>query len=102
MRQLAKFAVPLIISQLVAQLMVISDIWMMARIGVMTMAAGGLAGSVFGFIFIVVMSLIGAVTNLLAIAYGEKQYNAGNDAEIRRILKGAILLSALISIALLP
>ncbi|NQZ90125.1 MAG: MATE family efflux transporter [Colwellia sp.] len=102
MRQLAKFAVPLIISQLVAQLMVISDIWMMARIGVITMAAGGLAGSVFGFIFIVVMSLIGAVTNLLAIAYGEKQHNAGNDAEIRGILKGAILLSTLISIALLP
>ncbi len=102
MRQLAKFAVPLIISQLVAQLMVLSDIWMMARIGVITMAAGGLAGSVFGFIFIVVMSLIGAVTNLLAIAYGEKQHNAGNDAEIRGILKGAILLSALISLALLP
>ena len=55
MKQLAKFAVPLIISQLVAQLMVLSDIWMMARIGVITMAAGGLAGSVFSFIFIVVM-----------------------------------------------
>jgi len=101
-KQLGKFAVPLIISQLVAQLMVLSDIWMMARIGVITMAAGGLAGSVFGFIFIVVMSLIGAVTNLLAIAYGEKQHNAGNDAEIRGILKGAILLSTMISLALLP
>jgi len=101
-RQLAKFAVPLIISQLVAQLMVLSDIWMMARIGVITMAAGGLAGSVFGFIFVVVMSLIGAVANLLAIAYGEKQHNAGNDAEIRGILKGAILLSAMISLAILP
>ncbi|NQZ24626.1 MAG: MATE family efflux transporter [Colwellia sp.] len=102
MRQLAKFAVPLIISQLVAQLMVLSDIWMMARIGVITMAAGGLAGSVFGFIFIVIMSLIGSVTNLLAIAYGEKQHNAGNDAEIRGIIKGAILLSVLISLAILP
>lgn len=102
MKQLTKFAVPLIISQLVAQLMVLSDIWMMARIGVITMAAGGLAGSVFGFIFIVVMSLIGAVTNLLAIAYGEKQHNAGNDVEIRGILKGAILLSVMISLALLP
>jgi MATE family multidrug resistance protein len=101
-KQLAKFAVPLIISQLVAQLMVLSDIWMMARIGVITMAAGGLAGSVFGFIFVVVMSLIGAVTNLLAIAYGEKQHNGGNDAEIRGILKGAILLSVMISLALLP
>lgn len=102
MKQLTKFAVPLIISQLVAQLMVLSDIWMMARIGVITMAAGGLAGSVFGFIFVVVMSLIGAVTNLLAIAYGEKQHNAGDDVEIRRILKGAILLSVIISLALLP
>ncbi|MFT5294654.1 MAG: MATE family multidrug resistance protein [Colwellia sp.] len=102
MKKLSKFAVPLIISQLVAQLMVLSDIWMMARIGVITMAAGGLAGSVFGFIFVVVMSLIGAVTNLLAIAYGEKQHNAGNNDEIRRILKGAILLSVLISLALLP
>ena len=102
MKHLAKFAVPLIISQLVAQLMVLSDIWMMARIGVTTMAAGGLAGSVFSFIFVVVMSLIGSVTNLLAIAQGEKQHNPGNDAEIRGILKGAILLSVLISIALLP
>ena len=101
-RHLAKFAVPLIISQLVAQLMVLSDIWMMARIGVVTMAAGGLAGSVFSFIFVVVMSLIGSVTNLLAIAYGEKQHNSGNNGEIRGILKGAILLSGLISIALLP
>ena len=102
MKQLAKFAVPLIISQLVAQLMVLSDIWMMARIGVITMAAGGLAGSVFGFIFVVLMSLIGAVTNLLAIAYGEKQHSGGNDAEIRGILKSAILLSVMISLALLP
>ena len=101
-RHLAKFAVPLIISQLVAQLMVPSDIWMMARIGVVTMAAGGLGGSVFSFIFVVVMSLIGSVTNLLAIAYGEKQHNSGNNGEIRGILKGAILLSGLISIALLP
>ena len=82
--------------------MVLSDIWMMARIGVVTMAAGGLAGSVFSFIFVVVMSLIGSVTNLLAIAYGEKQHNSGNNGEIRGILKGAILLSGLISIALLP
>ena len=96
------FAVPLIISQLVAQLMVLSDIWMMARIGVTTMAAGGLAGSVFSFIFLVVMSLIGSVANLLAIAYGEKQHNPENNGEIRGIIQGAILLSTLISIALLP
>ncbi len=102
MKHLAKFAVPLIISQLVAQLMVLSDIWMMARIGVTTMAAGGLAGSVFSFIFLVVMSLIGSVANLLAIAYGEKQHNPENKDEIRGIIQGAILLSTLISIALLP
>jgi len=101
-KNLAKFAVPLIISQLVAQLMVISDIWMMSRIGVTTMAAGGLAGSVFSFIFIVVMGLIGSVANLLAIAYGEKQHNFHNNDEIRRIIKGAILLATLISVALLP
>jgi len=102
MKHLAKFAVPLIISQLVAQLMVLSDIWMMARIGVTAMAAGGLAGSVFSFVYVVVMSLIGSVANLLAIAYGEKQHNPENDGEIRGILKGAILSSVLISIALLP
>ncbi|EPJ46988.1 MAG: hypothetical protein OFPI_32770 [Osedax symbiont Rs2] len=102
MKNLAKFAVPLIISQLVAQLMVLSDIWMMARIGVTSMAAGGLAGSVFGFIFVVVMSLIGSVTNLLAIAQAEKQHNLGNNVQMRGILKGAILLSVLISMALLP
>ncbi len=102
MKHLAKFAVPLIISQLVAQLMVLSDIWMMARIGVTTMAAGGLAGSVFSFIFLVVMSLIGSVANLLAIAYGEKQNNTENKGEILGIIQGAILLSTFISIALLP
>jgi len=109
-KNLAKFAVPLIISQLVAQLMVISDIWMMSRIGVTTMAAGGLAGSVFGFIFFVVMSLIGSVANLLAIAYGEKKHNTNSNtdtnteknAEIRSIVKGGILLSLLLSTALLP
>jgi len=102
MKHLARFAVPLIISQLVAQLMVLSDIWMMAQIGVTAMAAGGLAGSVFSFVYVVVMSLIGSVANLLAIAYGEKQHNPNNQGEIRGILKGAILLSVIISIALLP
>jgi len=101
-KYLAKFALPLIISQLVSQLMVLSDIWMMARLGVTAMAAGGLAGSVFSFVFVIVMSLIGSVANLLAIAYGERQHKPENNHEVREILKGAILLSSLISIAVLP
>jgi MATE family multidrug resistance protein len=101
-KHLAKFSIPLIISALVAQLMMASDVWMMARIGVTTMAAGGLASSVFGFIFIVMMGLIGAVANLLAIAHGEKQSGRENNDEIRKIIKGAVLLSLLITLIMLP
>ncbi|WDE09845.1 MATE family efflux transporter [Thalassomonas haliotis] len=102
MKKLVKLAVPLIISQLVAQLMVLSDVWMMAKISVTTLAAGGLAASVYGFIFILVHSVIGSSANLLAIACGEQGQGRGNDRKIREIVKGSLLLSVLISLALLP
>ena len=102
MKNLIKLAVPLIISQLVAQLMVLSDVWMMARLNVTTMAAGGLAASVYGFIFILVSGLIGASANLFAIAHGQQQQGKETDGQIRQLLKGSILLSLLISLLLLP
>ncbi|WP_281557056.1 MATE family efflux transporter [Thalassomonas sp. RHCl1] len=102
MKKLVKLAVPLIISQLVAQLMVLSDVWMMAQISVTTLAAGGLAASVYGFIFILVHSVIGSSANLLAIACGEQGRGRENDREIRKIIKGSLLLSVLVSLALLP
>ncbi|WDD97056.1 MATE family efflux transporter [Thalassomonas actiniarum] len=102
MKKLVKLAVPLIISQLVAQLMVLSDVWMMAQISVTTLAAGGLAASVYGFIFILVHSVIGSSANLLAIACGEQGRGGENEREIRKIIKGSLLLSVLVSLALLP
>ena len=102
MKKLVKLAIPLIISQLVAQLLVLSDVWMMARLSVTTLAAGGLAASVYSFIFILVNSLIGASANLFAIASGEKEQGLDNACYIRKILKGSILLSVLLSLALLP
>ena len=102
MKKLVQLAVPLIISQLVAQLMVLSDIWMMSQISVTTLAAGGLAASVYGFIFILVHSVIGSSANLLAIAYGELRQGREKAGQIRQIIKGSILLSVLVTLLLLP
>ncbi|WDE07571.1 MATE family efflux transporter [Thalassomonas viridans] len=102
MKKLVKLAVPLIISQLVAQLMVLSDLWMMAQISVTTLAAGGLAASVYGFVFILVQSVIGSSANLLAIACGGLRQGQASARQIREIIKGSILLSGLLSLVLLP
>lgn len=89
MKKLISLAVPLIISQLIAQLLMFTDVWMMAQLNVMAIAGGGLGASVYSFIFLIAGSTVGCVANLIAIAYGKhvRQPEKANQ-EIRSSLKG--------------
>ena len=53
MKNILPLAIPLILSQLIQQLMLFTDIWMFSRIGINEMAAGGLGAQVFSIIFII-------------------------------------------------
>ncbi|MEH6532783.1 MAG: MATE family efflux transporter [Photobacterium frigidiphilum] len=103
MKKLLTLAIPLIISQLVAQLLVFTDVWMMAKMSILAIAGGGLGASVYSFVFIIAGSTVGCVANLIAIAYGKRvrQPDAGN-TEIRAAVKGGILLSLLLTVTLQP
>lgn len=103
MKKLISLAVPLIISQLVAQLLVFTDVWMMAQLGILAIAGGGLGASVYSIVFIIAGSTVGCVANLIAIAYGMrlKQPEKG-DSEVRASLKGGILLALILTVALQP
>ncbi len=103
MKKLVGLAVPLIISQLVAQLLVFTDVWMMAQLSIMAIAGGGLGATVYSIVFIIAGSTVGCVANLIAIAYGKrvKQPKAG-DAEVSSSLKGGVLLALILTVALQP
>ncbi|MCW8329432.1 MATE family efflux transporter [Photobacterium sp. SDRW27] len=103
MKKLISLAVPLIISQLVAQLLVFTDVWMMAQLSIMAIAGGGLGAAVYSIVFIIAGSTVGCVANLIAIAYGKRisQREAG-DAEVSSSLKGGILLATIMTLALQP
>ncbi|MCK6264118.1 MATE family efflux transporter [Vibrio sp. ZSDE26] len=102
MKKILSLAFPLIISQLIAMALVLTDVWMMSRISVTAIAAGGLGASVYFFIFIIASSTVGCVANLIAIAYGQRvaRPEYGNQ-QIRYAIKGAVLLSAIMSVLLL-
>ncbi|PSW20252.1 MATE family efflux transporter [Photobacterium sanctipauli] len=103
MKKLINLAVPLIISQLVAQLLVFTDVWMMAQLSIMSIAGGGLGAAVYSIVFMVASSTVGCVANLIAIAYGKKLQNPEKgDIEVRTSLKGGILLALILTIALQP
>lgn len=101
MKKIVTLAFPLIISQLIAMALVLTDVWMMSRLSVSAIAAGGLGASIFSFIFIIASSTVGCVANLIAIAYGQRiaRPEYGNQ-QIRLAVKGAVLLSVLLSITL--
>lgn len=103
MKKLVSLAVPLIISQLVAQLLVFTDVWMMAQLSIMAIAGGGLGATVYSIVFIIAGSTVGCVANLIAIAYGKRlrQPEVG-DAEVRSSLKGGLLLALILTVALQP
>ena len=103
MKKLIGLAVPLIISQLVAQLLVFTDVWMMAQLGIIAIAGGGLGASVYSIVFIIAGSTVGCVANLIAIAYGVRlKRPEKGDAEVRAALKGGILLALILTVALQP
>ncbi|MCQ1056954.1 MATE family efflux transporter [Photobacterium sp. ZSDE20] len=103
MKKLISLAIPLIISQLVAQLLVFTDVWMMAQMSILAIAGGGLGAAVYSIIFTVAGSTVGCVANLIAIAYGKRLKDTDKgDAEVSISLKSGLLLSVILTLTLLP
>lgn len=101
MKKILSLAIPLIISQMISMALVLTDVWMMSRLSVSAIAAGGLGASVYSFVFIVAGSTVGCVANLIAIAYGQRvaRPEHGNQ-QIRLAVKGAVLLSFVLTVIL--
>ena len=101
MNKILSLAVPLIISQMISMALVLTDVWMMSRLSVSALAAGGLGASIYSFVFIIAGSSVGCVANLVAIAYGQRvaRPEFGNQ-QIRLAIKGAVLLSFILSVIL--
>ncbi|ELR65789.1 Na+-driven multidrug efflux pump [Photobacterium marinum] len=103
MKKLISLAVPLIISQLVAQLLVFTDVWMMAQLSILAIAGGGLGAAVYSIVFIIAGSTVGCVANLIAIAFGKRiTHPEKGDTEVRSSLKGGILLAVILTLLLQP
>lgn len=103
MKKLISLAVPLIISQLVAQMLVFTDVWMMAQLSILAIAGGGLGAAVYSIVFTVAGSTVGCVANLIAIAYGKRMKDTQQgDAEVSISLKSGLLLSVILTVTLLP
>ena len=102
MKKILSLAFPLIISQLISMALVLTDVWMMSRLSVSALAGGGLGASIYFFIFIIGSSTVGCVANLIAIAYGQRlaRPDYGNQ-QIRFAVKGAVLLSVVLSVLLM-
>lgn len=102
MKKILTLAFPLIISQLISMALVLTDVWMMSRISVSALAAGGLGASIYFFIFIIASSTVGCVANLIAIAYGQRvaRPEFGN-SQIRLAVKGATMLAFVLSALLM-
>ncbi len=101
MKKILSLALPLIVSQLIGMALVLTDVWMMSRLSVSALAAGGLGASIYSFVFIIASSTVGCVANLIAIAYGQRiaRPDFGNQ-QIRFAMKGAVLLSVILSFTL--
>ncbi|CAM3555678.1 MATE family efflux transporter [Paraphotobacterium marinum] len=102
MKKILPLAIPLILSQLIQQLMLFTDIWMFSRIGINEMAAGGLGAQVFSIIFIIAASIIGCSANLISISYGKLALDRKKaEKEISMHLKGSILLTLIFTFFLM-
>ncbi|CAM2777015.1 MATE family efflux transporter [Vibrio rarus] len=98
MKIILKLALPLTLSQLIAMALVLTDVWMMSHISVASLAAGGLGASVYSFVFLIASSIVGCVANLIAIAYGQSIARPEfGQQQIRFAIKGAVMLSILLS-----
>jgi len=101
MQKIFSLAFPLIISQLISMALVLTDIWMMSRISVADLAAGGLGASVYSFVFLIAASTVGSSANLIAIAYGQSLSRLESGLQqIRNAIKGALMLSVIFTILL--
>lgn len=101
MKRILSLATPLIISQLIAMALVLTDVWMMAQLSVSDLAGGGLGASVYTFVFLVAGSTVGCVANLIAIAYGQSVARPEHGKkQVRLAVKGAVMLSLLLTIVL--
>ncbi|MEZ9710437.1 MATE family efflux transporter [Vibrio breoganii] len=101
MKNILKLALPLTLSQLIAMALVLTDVWMMSRISVADLAAGGLGASVYSFVFLMAGSIVGCVANLIAIAYGQSIARPEfGQQQIRFAVKGAVMLSVLLAVTL--
>ncbi|MDG3085803.1 MATE family efflux transporter [Vibrio hannami] len=101
MKKILSLAFPLIISQLIAMALVLTDIWMMSRLSLADLAAGGLGASVYSFVFLVAGSIVGCVANLIAIAYGQSLSRPDYGMQqIRFAIKGAVMISLLLTVLL--
>lgn len=102
MKKILSLALPLIISQLISVVLVLTDIGMMAKLSVADLAAGGLGASVYSFVFLVASSMVGCVANLIAIAYGQSlSHPEFGQQKIRLALKGAVMLSVILAFILM-
>ncbi len=96
MHKLFSLALPLIVSQLISMALVLTDIWMMSRISVQALAAGGLGASVYSFVFLIAASTVGCSANLIAIAYGQSLSRPEfGIQQIRNAIKGAVMLAVI-------
>lgn len=101
MQKIFSLALPLIISQLISMALVLTDIWMMSRISVADLAAGGLGASVYSFVFLVAASTVGCSANLIAIAYGQSLSRPEfGMQQIRNAVKGSVMLTVICTVLL--
>lgn len=101
MKKILSLALPLIFSQLIGMALVLTDVWMMSRLSVADLAAGGLGASVYSFVFIIAGCIVGCVANLIAIAYGQSVARPEfGFQQIRYAIKGAVMLSVLLTLVL--
>nr|WP_086940047.1 MATE family efflux transporter [Thaumasiovibrio occultus] len=98
MKLILSLAFPLIISQLINMTLVLTDVWMMSRLSVEAIAAGGLGAAVYNFVIMIAASIVGCVANLIAIAFGKRatQPELG-DREVREAVKGGVLMAIVLS-----
>ncbi|RJX70142.1 MATE family efflux transporter [Vibrio sinensis] len=101
MKKILSLAFPLIVSQMISMALVLTDVWMMSRLSVSALAAGGLGASIYSFVFIIASSTVGCVANLIAIAYGQRISRPEfGTQQIRYSVKGAVLLSVILTVGL--
>ncbi|MGD1899881.1 MAG: MATE family efflux transporter [Phormidesmis sp.] len=95
-REFLKLAVPLAAAQVAQAVVGFVDTLMMGHLGAQSLAAGGLASSVFQLVLNTTSGFVMAVSPLVAAAYGAKQHK-----QIERIARQGLWLSVLIAVPMM-